>query len=183
MEVRGWYSWGMSDSYAIETLFRRDYPRLPRLAVAVSSDQRARMAVMKHDVISAGLWALASFDPALVHLAELRERFATLKEDDGIRIALERLTSVYLEGQCSKLLEGAGITRLQADVLIVDGLGNVDETALHIVDCTDDPLAMEIMAYALYLGSLTAHGNAPWNRFAATMADCHHQRHPILGSV
>ena len=172
----------MSDSYAIETLFRRDYPRLPRLAVAVSSDQRARMAVMKHDVISAGLWALASFDPALVHLAELRERFATLKEDDGIRIALERLTSVYLEGQCSKLVEGAGITKHDADVLITR-LSDVDETALHIVDCTDDPLAMEIMAYALYLGSLTAHGNAPWNRFAAVMADCHHQCHPILDSV
>lgn len=144
------------------------------------SQARANMAAMNNDAISAGLWALASFDPALVHLAELRERFTHLDEGDQIRVTLDRLTGVYVEGQCRELLHGAAITTHEADQLIATRIGDTSDVALHVLACTNDPLAMEIFAYGLYLGSLTAHGNAPWNRFAATMADCYHHRHPSL---
>jgi hypothetical protein len=144
----------------------------------VSSDVsqvRAKICVMNHDVISAGLWALAGFDPALVHLAELRERFAKLPEDDQIRITLDRLTSVYVEGQCHELIRAAEITTQAADLLAIERLTGADETARHILDCTSDPLALEICAYAMWLAVLTAHGTAPWKRFAGVMADCHAQ--------
>lgn len=154
--------------------------RFPKLAAKLSSQARATMAAMNNDAISAGLWALASFDPALVHLAELRERFTHLDEGDQIRVTLDRLTGVYVEGQCRELLHGAAITTHEADQLIAKRIGDTSDVALHVLACTNDPLAMEIFAYGLYLGSLTAHGNAPWNRFAATMADCYHHRHPSL---
>lgn len=154
--------------------------RFPKLAAKLSSQARATMAAMNNDAISAGLWALASFDPALVHLAELRERFTHLDEGDQIRVTLDRLTGVYVEGQCRELLHGAAITTHEADQLIALRIGDTSDVALHVLACTSDPLAMEIFAYGLYLGSLTAHGNAPWNRFAATMADCYHHRHPSL---
>jgi len=139
------------------------------------SDQRAKICVMNHDPVTAGLWALAGFDPALVHLAELRERFANLPEDDQIRITLDRLTSVYVEGQCHELERAAEITTeaLFASMTILDP-GTTPVTG-HILDCTEDPLGLEILAYAARLGTLTAHGTAPWKRFAAVMADCHAQ--------
>lgn len=145
---------------------------------AKMSEDRARIAVMNHDTVSAGLWALSGFDPALVHLAELRERFAHLAEDDPIRITLDRLTSVYVEGQCRELLHAAGITTLidtQVGGLVNIQLGglSVDATLQQILACTSDPLAVEIYSYAQHLGVLTAHGTAPWKRFAAVMADCH----------
>jgi hypothetical protein len=140
------------------------------------SDQRAKICVMNHDPVTAGLWALAGFDPALVHLAELRERFAALQEDDQIRITLDRLTSVYVEGQCHELDRGAGVTTEEANNLITDRLaGAIFPVTCTILDCTSDPLGLEIAAYAMRLGVLTAHGDAPWKRFAAVMADCHAQ--------
>ena len=145
----------------------------------LSSHARAAMAAMNHDAITAGLWALSGFDPALVHLAELRERFNHLGEDDPIRITLDRLTSVYLEGQCRELQHGAGITSHndgQLAHLIDIHLGPAVGTTSHqILACTSDPLGLEIHGYAMRLGVLTAHGTAPWKRFAAVIADCHSQ--------
>lgn len=137
------------------------------------SFHRAAMAAMDHDTVTAGLWALAAFDPALVHLAELREHFRTLDEGDPLRVTLDRLTSVYVEGQCRELIHAAGITTLEVTEIVANRLGDNTETVYHIVACTDHPLAIELFAYAQYLGSLTAHGDAPWKRFAAVMADCH----------
>lgn len=134
---------------------------------------------MNHDTVSAALWSLSGFDPALVHLAELRERVAHRDEEDEVRITLDRLVSVYVEGQCRELLIGAGITTDQANIRVEDAIGDPAEVALHVLGCTSDPLAMEIFGYALWLGSLTAHGTAPWNRFKAVMADCYHQKHPL----
>lgn len=139
------------------------------------SDQRAKICVMNHDTVTAGLWALAGFDPALVHLAELRERFANLPEDDQIRVTLDRLTSVYVEGQCHELDRGAGVTTQEANKLITDRLEGIYGTTCQILDTTSDPLALEVSCYAMRLGALTAHGTAPWKRFTAVMADCHAQ--------
>lgn len=133
---------------------------------------------MNNDSISAAMWALSGFDPALVHLAELRERFIRLNpEEDPIRISLDRLTSVYVEGQCQLLLEGAGITTQEAAVRTQATIGDGVDTAMHVLACSSDPLAMELYGYALYLGSLTGHGKAPWNRYASVMADCYYQKY------
>lgn len=137
------------------------------------SHQRAKLAAMNHDATNAGLWALAAFDPALVHLAELREHFKHLDQEDLLRITLDRLASVYVEGQCRELIHAAGITTQEAHALIIDRLDGREDVVHHILDCTDEPLAIELMGYAHYLGVLTAHGSAPWRRFAAVMADCH----------
>jgi hypothetical protein len=136
------------------------------------------MSAMSHDTITAGLWALSAYDPAMVHLAELREKFARLDEEDPIRVTIDRLIAVYVEGQCTELLSATGITTREADQLITERIGDTSNVAFHVVACTSDPLAMEIFAYALYLGVLTSHGDAPWKRFAAVMADCHHYAHP-----
>ena len=137
------------------------------------------MCAMSHDTITAALWALSAYDPALVHLAELRETFARrLDEEDPIRVTIDRLIAVYVEGQCTELLSATGITTQEADQLITDRIGDTSPVAYHVLACTSDSLAMEIFAYALYLGALTSHGNSPWNRFAAVMAECHHYAHP-----
>lgn len=160
---------------------RDDEMRVPRFA-ADMSQARAKICAMNHDTISAALWSLSGFDPALVHLAELRERFINLNPDeDPLRITLDRLTSVYVEGQCRELLHGAGITTDQANIHVEERIGDPSNVALHVLACTPDPLAMEIFGYALWLGSLTAHGTAPWKRFSAVMADCYHQKHPMAG--
>lgn len=155
--------------------------KAPRFHISMS-DTRAKIAAMNRDAVSAALWALSSFDPALAQLAELREHFLhTLKldEEDQLRITLDRLIFVYVEGQCRELLNGAEITTDQANVLVEERIGDPSETAMHILACTDDPLAMELNGYALWLGSLTAHGKAPWSRFAWTMADCYYKKHPL----
>lgn len=138
------------------------------------SQHRAKIASMNGDVITAGLWALAGFDPALVHVAELREHFRHLPEEDQIRTAIDRLISVYVEGQCHELMRGAGITTPEASYHICQ-LPGLDEVTQKAVSCTSDPLILEICGYAKYLGTLTAHGTAPWNRFAAVVNDCHAQ--------
>src|SRR5688572_18406412 len=119
---------------------KRQSPLRPQRGVLGLSQARAKICVMNHDTVTAGLWALAGFDPALVHLAELRERFATLPEDDQIRVTLDRLTSVYVEGQCHELERAAGIT--------THGFLDLDPTITavteHILDCTSDPLGLEI---------------------------------------
>ena len=148
---------------------------LTRLSTAVLSQARAMICAMNHDTVTAGLWALSGFDPALVHVAELRERFSHLGEDDPIRITLDRLTSVYVEGQCHELERAAGITTEAMHELFITRLGNVIAVTNQILRCTSDPLAIEIGGYAMRLGVLTAHGIAPWKRFAAVMADCHSQ--------
>jgi hypothetical protein len=162
----------MDPSYARKLLAYNMHPDLykPR-----SSEVRAAMAAMNHDPITAGLWALSGYDPALVHIAELREHFAHLGEDDQIRITIDRLLAVYVEGQCRELLAGAGITTPEADRLVTERIGSIDTTTRHILDCTEDPLGLEVCAYAMWLGTLTSHGLAPWRRFAAVMADCHSQ--------
>lgn len=159
-------------------------PGRPKTRLLSLSHQRAKIAAMNHDAISAALWSLSGFDPALVHLAELRERFIDLDpEEDQLRITLDRLTSVYVEGQCQLLLQGAGITTDEANLKVEQMIGDPSNVAVHVLACTSDPLAMELFGYALWLGSLTAHGNAPWNRYAAVMADCYHQRHPSLAGA
>lgn len=166
----------------LERIFERRFKPRRIAQRSEKSDQRAKMAAMNHDAISAGLWALSSFDPALAQLAELREHFLhTLKldEEDQLRITLDRLILVYVEGQCQELLNSAEITTDQANLLVEDRIGDPSETALHILACTDDPLAMELNGYALWLGSLTANGTAPWKRFASVMADCYHEKHPL----
>ncbi len=150
-----------------------------RSSRAMVSYQRAKIAAMDHDTVAAALWSLAGFDPALVQLAELREKFRDLDEEDRRRITFDRLVSVYVEGQCRELLIGAGITTDEANILVEQHIGDPSPVALHVLACTDDPLAMEIFGYALWLGSLTAHGSAPWKRFAGVMADCYHQKHPL----
>lgn len=158
-------------------LLRLNQPKVPpmrpqRGALSLSY-QRAKLAAMNHDATNAGLWALAAFDPALVHLAELREHFKHLDQEDLLRVTLDRLASVYVEGQCRELIHAAGITTQEAHALIIDRLDSREDTVHRILDCTDEPLAIELMGYAHYLGVLTAHGSAPWRRFAAVMADCH----------
>ncbi len=143
---------------------------------------RAKICAMDHDAVSAGLWALSGFDKALVHFAELREHVGLLDEEDELRISLDRALSVYVEGQCRELLRGAGITIDEANIRVEETIGDPSPVAVHVLACTDDPLGMELFGYALWLGSLTAHGKAPWNRFAAVMADCHYQRHPRLAA-
>jgi hypothetical protein len=150
-----------------------DYKRFPGFAASISSQVRAAIAAMDHDAVNAGLWALAAFDPALVHLAELREHFKRLPEEDLLRVTLDRLASVYVEGQCHELLVASGITTQEARALLLDRLGMGDDTMGHILDCTDHPLGVELFSYAQFLGVLTAHDTAPWKRFAAVMADCH----------
>jgi len=139
------------------------------------SHVRAKIAAMNGDAITAGMWALAGFDPALVHVAELREHFRHLPEDDQIRVAIDRLISVYVEGQCRELIHAAGITTNEASVLVGQNLTNHNEVTYQILDCSSDPLALEICGYAMWLGVLTGHGQAPWNRFAAVIGDCHAQ--------
>lgn len=130
---------------------------------------------MEGDIITAGIWALAAFDPALVHMAELREHFTGLPEENQIRVTIDRLLSVYVEGQCRELVIGAGITTDEAHHLAAQRLGKqaTHEVIMQILDCTSDPLGVEILGYAQHLGALTAHGPAPWNRFAAVIRDCH----------
>lgn len=149
------------------------------------SQARAKICAMNHDTVTAALWSLSGFDPALVHLAELREHFTKrgLDEEDPLRITLDRLTSVYVEGQCRELLHGAGITIDEANIKVEQMIGDPSGVAEHVLACSSDPLAMELFGYALWLGSVTAHGNAPWNRFAAVMADCFYQRHPRLAGA
>lgn len=154
----------------------------PRMRPEVSA-MRAKIACMSHDAVTAGLWALSGFDPALVHFAELREHIGKLDEEHLLRISLDRALSVYVEGQCRELLVGAGITTDEANIKVEQAIGDPSGVALQVLDCTDDPLGMEIFAYALWLGSLTAHGKAPWNRYAAVMADCYYQRHPRLATA
>lgn len=146
--------------------------RVPR----ETSVMRAKIAAMNHDIISAALWSLSGFDPALVHLAEFREHLAHLNEEDPRRHTLDRLISVYVEGQCRELLIGAGITTQEADQMTMERIPDPAPTVFQILACTDHPLAIELMGYALRLGSITAHGQAPWNRFKAVMADCFAQQ-------
>lgn len=143
------------------------------------SQHRAKIAAMNHDAISAALWALAGFDTALIHFAELREKFGDRDEEDPLRISLDRALSVYVEGQCQELLRGAEITTDEANILVEQRIGDPAEVAMHVLACSSDPLAMELFAYALWLGSITAHGIAPWKRYAWTMADCYYKKHPL----
>lgn len=153
-----------------------DYRRFPGFAQAITSQARAKICAMNHDIISAALWSLSGFDPALVHLAEFREHLAHLNEEDPRRHTLDRLISVYVEGQCRELLIGAGITTQEADQMTMERIPDPAPTVFQILACTDHPLAIELMGYALRLGSITAHGQAPWNRFKAVMADCFAQQ-------
>jgi hypothetical protein len=152
-----------------------DDQRFPKTAAAVLSQARAMICVMNHDPVTAGLWALAGFDPALVHFAELREHLGKLNEENPSRVSLDRALAIYVEGQCRELASGAGITIDEASNQIVNHLSGTEATLDHILACTDNPLAIEIETYAMYLATLTAHGHAPWKRFAAVMADCHAQ--------
>jgi len=150
-------------------------PGRPRTRLLKVSEQRAKICVMSHDVISAGLWALAGFDPALVHFAELREHFGKLDEEHPSRVSLDRALAIYVEGQCRELIAGAGITMDEVSTQAIERISDINDTLEHILACTTDPLAIEIETYAVYLGLLTAHSDAPWKRFAAVMADCHAQ--------
>ncbi len=163
------------DPLAIQSELVRtgDYKRFPGFAASIASQARAKLAAMDHDTVAAGLWALSAFDPALVHLAELREHFKRLSEEDLLRVTLDRLASVYVEGQCRELVHGAGITMGEAHICALNQLADANEVLGHILDCTDHPLGVELFGYAQFLGVLTAHGTAPWKRFAAVMADCH----------
>lgn len=145
-----------------------------------SSVVRAAMAAMNHDPISAGLWALAGFDPALVHFAELREHTRKLSEEDRLRVSLDRALSIYLEGQCYELGVAAEVNKALIDSLIDQRIGDTTETAFHVLGASSDPLMMEVFTYALYLGVLTAHGQAPWRRYAEVMADCFRHAHPAM---
>lgn len=137
-----------------------------------SSHVRATMAAMNRDAITAGLWALAGFDPALVHFAELREHLNRLDEGAPSRVSLDRALSVYLEGQCHELVRAAEITREAANAEVDRRLGDVSSTVFNVLAVSDDPLCLEIMTYAMYLGTLTAHDIAPWRRFVAVMDEC-----------
>lgn len=164
-EEREWHNRNIVAISPWQLSAKEDFERRKRAV----SDQRAKICVMNRDAINAGLWALAGFDPALVHFAELREHLAQLHEDHPTRVSLDRALSVYLEGQRQELLHVAGIT---SDDSVVFDNDDYSVTMIDVVTCTPDPLGIEIQHYALLLGVLTAHGNAPWKRFAAVMREC-----------
>ena len=146
------------------------------------SYHRARLAIVDHDAIAGGLWALACFDRALVHFAELRQIWRHRPEDDPLRISLERATQVYLEGQCEELLRSAGITTEAADAEFRAALGdsNIAATYVNGWACTPDPLVADLISYAAHLAALTSHGIGPWRRLDTTY--CEMRRHKREGS-
>lgn len=155
----------------------------PHLHGKLLSQQRARMAVMRQDPINAALWSLSGYDPALIHFAELRERVSKNTKlssaDEELEVALDRALSVYLESQNNTLQQAAGVDLKELNTLIGDRLGDgVNTTSIQAIALTHDPLILELFGYALRLGVLTGHSDAPWRRFAAVMAECFEQKHP-----
>lgn len=125
--------------------------------------------------INAGLWSIAGFDPACQLLAELRELLhSRYPNDHQLLISCDRMLSVYLEAQCDKLRTASGMDHKQADTLITGLLRGeeLDNTIRACTGLTEDPLLVEIAAYAMHLGGLTAHGTAPWRRFATIISAC-----------
>lgn len=145
----------------------------------------AREGKQHVDPINAGLWALAGYDPALMHCAEMRERIQAASEDDPQRISLDRFVSVYLEAQCQTLAAAAGVEGRDINTHLSEAIGETSmaTTTYFAVGSTRDPLMLEVVCYAMYLGSFTAHGLAPWNKFAQVIADCFYRRHPLAPKV
>lgn len=134
------------------------------------------------DVINAGLWALAGFDPALQHFAELREHLRIHPEDSPLRVTLDRALGVYLEAQTLQLFKDGGMSTTSADkaILAVCGEPDISITIRDAASLTDDTLILEIAGYAMFLAALTNWGAAPWNRFAATVNGLWHEKQKNL---
>lgn len=131
------------------------------------------------DAINAGLYALAGYDPALVHCAELRERNAHRGEYDILRVSLDRFLAMYMEAQGRELAMANNMAPYETHRFIDETLkDNLATTTFFAVGATSDPLMLDVLTYAMYLGTLTSHGLAPWNRFATVMAECFYTKHP-----
>lgn len=148
------------------------------------SHHRAKIAAMANDPINAALWALASYDPALVHFAELRETLAKrYPEDHELTVALSRVLTVYLGEQCTILCDAANVTAKELEGLASDKIGDddINQTLLRAVaGGHDGDLMCDVFNYGLCLGLLTAHGIAPWNRMRAVIHEYAAQHHPSL---
>lgn len=144
--------------------------------------RRARETRIDVDPICSGLWALAGYDPALQHFAELREATRHYGPDHRLRVALDRAIGVYLEAQCQTLRDAAEIRAWEMDQHTSKLIGDDAITAVcyHAIGTTEDPLMIEVFTYALYLGTLTGHGLAPWKKFAAVMDDLFHTLNPLV---
>jgi hypothetical protein len=150
------------------------------IELALLSGQRATMAAMRHDPVNAALWALASFDPALVHFAELREKTSRSPKldtrDEELENALNRALTVYLDGQIDMLRQAANINIRDFNEIVDEALGSDPNIiGMRAAQCSDDPLMMQLVSYALHLGTLTGHARAPWKRFSRTIEDCYAQ--------
>lgn len=134
------------------------------------------------DVINAGLWALAGFDPALQHFAELREHLVDHPEDAPLRVSLDRALGVYLQAQTIQLFQDSGYSRESLDRLILAKCGASDVSIVirDAASLTDDLLILDISGYAMYLTALTNWGVAPWNRFANTVNGLWHEKQKEL---
>lgn len=142
---------------------------------------RSKMAVMDNDPISACLWALSGFDPALVHFVELREQFRKTGNEQAA-VSMDRALGVYIEGQCDELRRAAAVTPTQADKIFDEAIGvaNINKAGVQAMAITSDPLFLEVFTYAMYLRGLTSHGEAPWNRFIAVLKECFELKHPRI---
>lgn len=130
------------------------------------------------DVINAGLWALAGFDPVLQHFAELREHLRIHPDGSQPRVTVDRALGVYLEAQTRQLFEDSGYGQETVDRLVVAKCGGdtVSDTVRCAAAQTDDTLILEVAGYAMYLTALTNWGHAPWNRFANTINGLWHEK-------
>lgn len=135
------------------------------------------------DVITAGLWALAGFDPALQHFAELREHLRAHPADSQLRVSLDRALGVYLQSQCCTIADAVGASQRERDTAILntcntdDGVyanGAVAEATLNALLLTDDPLVLEIISYGMHLSTFTSWGPTPFRRLSAVLRDCAH---------
>lgn len=154
---------------------------MKEIAQFFNGTRKARETRLDVDTVVAGMWALAGYDPALQHLAELREASRRFGTDSKVWISLNRMIGVYLEAQCETLRDAAEVRAWEMDQHTSKIIGDDAITAVcyHAVGTTDDPLMIELFTYALYLGTLTGHGLAPWNKFAAVMDDLFHTLNPL----
>lgn len=156
------------------------------IAADVHQWKQASEAAQRMELINGQLWALASFDGALQHFVELRQKFDGMPEDHRSRVSLERALSQYIEYQCLELVRCApGVDTLTINTEIDSIIGHAifTDAIYHVLGVTNDPLAVEILTYAAYLTCFTAQGSAPWTRTVQVGAECFYQKHPLARST
>lgn len=159
---------------------------------AVHMWKQTSEAAEQMNIINAQLWALATFDTALQHFVELRQRLETLPQrldsvprDYAAGVSLDRALGQYIQHQCVELTDAAGVAVLAINDRINQIIGRETFThaIYHVVGVTDDPLAVEILTYAAYLSCFTAHDLAPWSRAHAAVEACFYTKHPLAKKV